>query len=92
VILLNQVVQGFGLAQINIKAGIFIDAANGGGIGTTLVYGCSFGQAMQIDGTLQVAPRCRQVSLGGEVKVHCVSAFVDAGGLRGTGISTDRQR
>lgn len=31
---------------------------------------------MQVDGTLQLAPCCRQVALGGEEKVHCVAAFV----------------
>ena len=37
-ILLYDVVEIFGLAQFNINAGINIDAANGSGVGATLVY------------------------------------------------------
>jgi hypothetical protein len=39
-VLLNDVVEVFGLAQSNIQAGVIIDAANGSGVGATFVDGC----------------------------------------------------
>ena len=51
-VLLNDVVEVFRLAQFNINAGIVIDTANGSSVGTAFVYGDLFRQAMQIDGAL----------------------------------------
>ena len=54
-VLLDDVVQIFGLPQCNIKASIFIDAFDGGRVGPAFVDGNFLGQIVQIDGVLQVS-------------------------------------
>ena len=76
-ILLDNVVQVFGLAHYDVNAGVFLDAFDGGHVGTALVDGYLFGYVMQVDGALQNASGCGQISLGGEQEVHSVSEFVN---------------
>lgn len=77
VVLFDEIVQVFGLPQFNIKAGIFIDAFDAGGVGATFVDGDLRKQPIQVDGALQVAScRCK-VPLGSEQKIHRIACFVD---------------
>ena len=55
--MLDDVVQILRLPQLNIKASVGVDAANGSRVGATLVDRDLLGQTVQIDGALQVAPR-----------------------------------
>ena len=64
VVLLDDVVQIFGLTKFNIKSGVLFDAANGRSVGTAFVDGNFLVQTVQIDGVLQVASRCSQIPVG----------------------------
>jgi len=78
VVLLDDVVQIFGLPQLNIKAGVGIDATNGCRVGTAFVDGDFLWQTMQIDGALQVSSGRCQVTLGSEQEVHRIANLVDS--------------
>ena len=42
------------LAQLNVKTGVHIDAVNSGRVGAAFVNGDLLGQAMQVNGSLQI--------------------------------------
>gem|GEM_PF-4696985 len=65
------------MAKFDVQAGVFIDAANGSGAGTTFVDGDFPGQAVQIAGALPGSSGCSHVTFGGEKKVRCVARLVD---------------
>ena len=77
VVLLNDVVEVFVLAHQDVDAGISLDAFNGRRIGAAVVDGDLLGHAVQVDGTLQKAPRCCLISLGREKKVHRIAGAVN---------------
>ena len=64
------------MGSVAVQAGIVIDTFDCSGIGATFVDGYFLRQAMQVDGALQVAPRCCQIPLGGEQEVNRVAALV----------------
>jgi hypothetical protein len=53
-----------------VDTGVSLDTFNGRRIGAALVNGDLLGHTVQVDGTLQKAPRCCLVPLGREKKVH----------------------
>ena len=55
VILLDDVVEDLALAQLNVKAGVLIDAVDSGRVGSIFVDGYLLRQAMQVDGSLQTS-------------------------------------
>ena len=59
VVLLDDVVEVFVLADQDVDTGISLDTFNGRRVGATLVNGDFLGQAVLVDGSLQEAPgRC----------------------------------
>ena len=74
---LDDVAEVFVLAYQDVNAGIGLDAFNGSRVGAALVDGYLLGHAVQVDGTLQKAPRRSQISLGREKKVHRIAGAVN---------------
>ena len=66
VVLLDDAVEIFALAHLNIYTGNGIDAVDGSGVGSSLLDSDFRRQAMELNGTLQVAASCSLVPRGRE--------------------------
>ena len=77
-VLLDDVVQVFGLAHYDVNTDIPLDAFNGGRISAALVDGDLLGHIVQVDGTLQEPAGCSQISLGSEKEVHRITVAIDS--------------
>jgi len=77
VVLLDDVVQVFTLAQNDIDASVSLDVCNGGRVRAALVDSDLLGHVVQVDGPFQKAPRRSQIALGGEKEVDRVAIAID---------------
>jgi hypothetical protein len=69
VVLLDDVVQILALTELDIGAGVSLDAFNGRQVDPAFVDGDLLWQVMQVDGPRQNAPRSSQIPLGSEQEV-----------------------
>ena len=65
-VLLDDVVKIFGLAQFNINIGILLNAFDGSGVGAVLVDNDFLGYIVQADATLQEPACCSFIPLCGK--------------------------
>ena len=79
-ILLDDIVQVFALAQQDIDACVSLDTFNGRRVGTTLIDGDLLRQVMQVDGALQKSSSCSQIPLGSEKEVDRGFCWFSPGG------------
>ena len=75
-VLLDEVIEILRLAQSDVQAGVGSHAANGRGVGAAFVDSDLRGQAMQIDGALQVTSCRSQISVGSKEEVHPVTTLI----------------
>ena len=76
-VLFNDFVEVLVLAYHDIDVRVGLDAFNGCCVGAALVNGDLLWHIVQVDGTLQKAPRCCLISLGREKKVHRIAGAVN---------------
>ena len=72
-ILLDDVVQIFDQAQLDVAAGVSSNTFDRRGVRTALIDGDLLGHTVETDRALQKPTRCRLVALGGEQEVDCAS-------------------
>ena len=75
-VLLNDVVQVLGLAQLDRHTRVGNDAGNRRGVSATLIDRDLLRQIMQADRLLQEPPGCGPIAVGGEQKVNRVAIAV----------------
>ena len=76
-ILLDEVVEVFRLAQLDVWAGIGTHALDGRRVGAAPVDRDLLGQTVQLDGALEESPRRSEVSVSPKQKVHRGTGTVD---------------
>jgi hypothetical protein len=77
VVLLDDVVQIFVLANQEVHTGVGLDAFNSGRVRTALVDGDLLGHVVQIDGALQKATRCSYIALGSEEEINRITVAIN---------------
>jgi transposase len=81
VILLDDVVEVLRLSQFYIKANVYVDAADGRCVGTTLVNRDLLAQTVQVYGPLQITPCCCQTIQAAPMPAQIIDKGIPAPGL-----------
>ena len=76
-VLLDDVVEVFRLAQHNVDAGVSLDALNGRCVGATLVDGDLLWHVVQVDSLFKKATGRSPIPLGSQQEIHCVTSTVN---------------
>ena len=79
-VLLDEIVEIFGLADVDRRFTISIDGFERGEIGAAFVDGHRLGDAILSDRFLEITPGCSLVPVGAEQEVDGVAVFVDGPG------------